>query len=66
MNIHHNSFVKVILEKDVLDRLVAIVRGDDPLLRLNALWAIKNLLFKATSEVKRIVIDAVGWHMLAK
>jgi armadillo repeat-containing protein 8 len=52
------------LKDEVLGKLVEYLSSDDSTLRLNALWAVKNLLWKASSEVKRSVMEKVGWHNL--
>jgi armadillo repeat-containing protein 8 len=33
-------------------------------LRLNAMWAVKNLLFKSPIEMKRDVMSQFGWTVL--
>ncbi|OBZ65761.1 Acetolactate synthase, mitochondrial [Grifola frondosa] len=53
-----------LLEKGVLERLVQLIGSGDSGLKLNALWAIKNLLYKSNVEVKRKVMNAIGWHEL--
>ena len=49
-----------------MPRLVQLVGSPDPSLRLNALWALKNLLYKANGEVKRSVMEVVEWPTLAR
>ncbi|KAJ8496841.1 hypothetical protein ONZ51_g884 [Trametes cubensis] len=49
-----------LLEQGVIQRLVQLLRSDDIELKLNALWAYKNLLYKATPELKREVMSAIG------
>lgn len=50
-----------LLEEGVITRLVQLLRADDKELKLDALWAFKNLLYKATPELKREVMSAIGW-----
>ncbi|KAI0780550.1 ARM repeat-containing protein [Trametes elegans] len=50
-----------VLEQGVIPRLVQLLSGDDKELKLNALWAFKNLLYKATPDLKREVMSAIGW-----
>ncbi|OCH93874.1 ARM repeat-containing protein [Obba rivulosa] len=54
----------LLLERGVLERLVELLHSGDAGLRLNALWAIKNLLYKGSSGLKRKVMDAVKWPEL--
>ncbi|KAI0333622.1 ARM repeat-containing protein [Cubamyces sp. BRFM 1775] len=49
-----------LLEQGVIQRLVQLLRSDDIELKLNALWAYKNLLYKASPELKREVMGAIG------
>ena len=45
-----------------MPRLVELLRasGDGPL-QVSALWAVKNLVRKASKETKRDVMQCVGW-----
>ena len=52
---------QAVLEQGVIPRLVQLLSGDDKELKLNALWAFKNLLYKATADLKREVMSAIGW-----
>ncbi|KAI9065407.1 ARM repeat-containing protein [Trametes sanguinea] len=54
-----------LLEQGVIPRLVQLLRSSDIELKLNALWAFKNLLYKATPELKREVIGAIGWSEIS-
>jgi len=50
-----------------MPRLVYILRqSGDPALRLNALWAVKNLVRKTSAETKRDIMSHVGWQELLK
>ncbi|KAH9852704.1 ARM repeat-containing protein [Lenzites betulinus] len=53
-----------LLEQGVIGRLVQLLLADDNDLKLNALWAFKNLLYKATSELKHEVIRTIGWDRI--
>ncbi|KAH9930763.1 ARM repeat-containing protein [Fomitopsis serialis] len=55
----------VLIDQGLLPRLVQLFHSGDSNLRLNALWAVKNLLYHASSDVKRRVMDAIGWHNFA-
>ena len=56
----------VVLEKGVLNRLVELVNGQDRVLRLNAVWALKNMLFQADSPTKAAVMKALDWATLLR
>ena len=47
-------------------RLVELLKSHDAALRLNALWAIKNLLRKTAIDTKRDVMDHLGWRDLSQ
>ena len=50
-----------------MPRLVYILReSGDPPLRLNALWAVKNLVRKTSTETKRDIMNYLGWAELAE
>ncbi|KAF9545167.1 hypothetical protein CPC08DRAFT_823953 [Agrocybe pediades] len=56
----------IYLEEKLMPRLVFILKeSDDPALRLNALWAVKNLVRKTSSETKRDIMSCLGWSELA-
>jgi hypothetical protein len=52
------------LRDEAITRLVDLLSSDDSGLKLNTLWAIKNLLWKSASTVKKSVMDRIGWHTL--
>ena len=47
-------------------RLVQLLNNEDPELRLNALWAFKNLMYKGTPEQKRQAMSSIGWANMNK
>ncbi|KAG6901049.1 hypothetical protein C0995_001448, partial [Termitomyces sp. Mi166 len=51
----------VLLEDGLVERLVEILGYDDAALRVSALWAIKNLLYRSGIELKERVVGEVGW-----
>ncbi|KAG6868809.1 hypothetical protein C0993_010107 [Termitomyces sp. T159_Od127] len=51
----------VLLEDGLVERLVEIMGYDEPLLRINALWALKNLLYRSELDLKKRVMKEVGW-----
>ena len=54
------------LEQGLIARLVDLSKSDDRGLRLNALWAFKNLLHKSSSAQKQTVMAALGWNTLSR
>ncbi|KAI0807797.1 ARM repeat-containing protein [Fomes fomentarius] len=55
-----------LIEQGAITRLVQLLNAEDAELRLNALWAFKNLLYKATPELKRQVMNSIGWPEISK
>jgi len=55
---------KFVLENDGVPRLVSLVHSMDSSLRLNAIWALKNIVFKAESYIKDQIIKELGWEQL--
>jgi len=55
---------KTVLENGGVERLVKLVGSTDSNLRLNSVWALKNLLFQADSDVKGRVMRELGWETL--
>lgn len=53
-----------ILERGATKMLVEMIRSDDEELRDNALWALKNLFFKADADTKNAVMEALGYDSL--
>jgi len=49
-----------------MPRLMQLLHSGDSALRLSALWAVKNLLRKTSSETKRDVMNHLGWQELAE
>lgn len=55
---------KTVLEKGAVEKLCAMVRSMDISLRLNSLWALKNLLYHADSDIKSSVMKQLGFDQL--
>jgi hypothetical protein len=49
-----------------VERLVQFLNTHDPDLRLNSLWAIKNLLRKTTDDTKQKVMNQLGWSEITR
>ncbi|KAI0636599.1 ARM repeat-containing protein [Trametes polyzona] len=49
-----------LLEQGVIPRLVQLLHAEDKELRLNALWAFKNLLYKAPPDLKQEVMNTIS------
>ena len=47
-----------------MEKLVALANASDTSLRLNSIWALKNLLFQADSEIKRNVMKVLTYPRL--
>ena len=56
---------KIFIEHGGIESLVdMVVSSSDTTLRLNSLWALKNVLFQADSETKMRVISLLGFDVL--
>ncbi|KDQ61261.1 hypothetical protein JAAARDRAFT_125390 [Jaapia argillacea MUCL 33604] len=55
----------VFVENGLIPRLVQFIHAENPTLKLNSLWALKNLLNKSSGELKKKVMDLLGWDELA-
>ncbi|KAH6903435.1 armadillo-type protein [Coprinopsis sp. MPI-PUGE-AT-0042] len=58
-----------LLEEGVMAHLLQLIHSEDAddrsiSLRLNAMWAVKNLLFKSPIEMKKDVMNQFGWTVL--
>lgn len=57
----------MLVEQGVINRLTETLnKSEEPGLVLNSLWAFKNLLHQSSIELKRQVMNAVGWPHLAR
>jgi len=57
----------IYLEEKLMPRLIYIMKeSGDPSLRLSALWAVKNVLRKTSTETKRDVMSHLGWPHLVE
>jgi len=54
------------LEQGLVKRLIQLLGSGYSELKLNALWAVKNLVYKCSSNVKRSVIRDIGWKELER
>ncbi len=55
---------KIVLENGGVEVLVSLMNSMDLNLRLNVVWALKNLLYQADSEIKDRVMACLGWEGL--
>ncbi|KAF9918008.1 hypothetical protein BX616_010592 [Lobosporangium transversale] len=56
---------KSLMERGVVAKFVQMIGYGDNIVRLHAVWAIKNLVYEADSEVKETVMRQLGFHSLA-
>jgi len=54
------------MDRGVVAKFVHMIGYGDNIVRLNAVWAIKNLVFEAESDVKETVMRQFGYHNLAQ
>ncbi|KAF9939717.1 hypothetical protein BGZ67_009070 [Mortierella alpina] len=57
---------KTIMERGIVAKFVHMIGYGDNIVRLNAVWAIKNLIFSADSDVKETVMQQFGYNNLAR
>ncbi|KAG0279634.1 hypothetical protein BGZ96_001887 [Linnemannia gamsii] len=55
---------KTIMERGIVAKFVRMISYGDNVVRLNTVWAIKNLVFEAESEVKENVMRQFGYNNL--
>ena len=55
---------KTFLENHGISSLVSMLSKENSNLRLNALWALKNLLFQADSDIKVQVLNQLGRELI--
>lgn len=59
-------FFQTIMELGGIEKLVELVRSPDNTLRLNAIWALKNLVYQAESDVKEAVMKVLTYQTMEK
>ena len=57
---------KIVLENGGIEKLVAMSRSMDLSLRVNCVWALKNLLYGADEAVKEMVMKSLTYEGLTK
>jgi len=57
---------KSFMERGIVAKFVQMIGSGDSNVRLNALWAIKNLVFEAKSELKETVMRQFGYDTLSR
>ncbi len=55
---------KIILEKGIIAHLVAKAHSPNHELRLNGVWALKNLVYMANTTIKQSVMDELTYDGL--
>ncbi|KAI8349730.1 armadillo-type protein [Mortierella sp. GBAus27b] len=56
---------KSFMERGIVAKFVKMIGSGDNIVRLNALWAVKNLVFEADSDIKETVMRQFGYDNLA-
>ena len=54
---------KSVLENGGIEKLIALVHSMDSTIRFNAVWAIKNLVYQASSEIKQTVMRNLTFNV---
>jgi armadillo repeat-containing protein 8 len=55
---------RIVIENGGVQQLVELVHSSNQELRLNAAWALKNMLFQTDLETKKSVMKHLGWETL--
>jgi hypothetical protein len=55
---------KTVIEEGGLAGFVKFTHSDNAALKLNSVWSLKNLLYSADSEIKRTVMQQLGYGYL--
>ncbi|KAH8551203.1 armadillo-type protein [Umbelopsis sp. PMI_123] len=55
---------KTVIEEGGLTSFVKFTHSDNAALKLNSVWSLKNLLYSADSEIKRTVMQQLGYDYL--
>lgn len=55
---------QIVIDKGGVQRLIELTRSMNSDLRLNAVWALKNMLFQADLDTKKIVMADLKWRVL--
>lgn len=58
------SFLQDVIDSGAVAVLVGLTDSADMGLRLNGLWAIKNLCYRATSQIKASIMEQLTWSRL--
>ena len=54
------------LNDGLIKRLLQLIHSGHAKLKLNALWALKNLIFKYTSGRKQAIMNEFGWDEIER
>ncbi|KAI8926600.1 armadillo-type protein [Entophlyctis helioformis] len=57
---------KIVLDQGGVKRLVELIDTTERALRLNAVWALKNIIYQTDSPTKGIVMQQLGWQRLLR
>jgi len=52
----------ILIQSGGLKKLVEMIKPHDDTMRLNATWAIRNALYRSSSEEKRLITAELGWE----
>jgi armadillo repeat-containing protein 8 len=52
------------LDQGLMPRLIQLMGSDDSSMRLNSLWAVKNLVRKLPVETRQEILEQIGWRRL--
>jgi hypothetical protein len=61
-----NRFRQNVIDKGGIDLLVRLCEFPSPATRTNALWALRNMLYKNDLSMKTRVMEALTWPTLQR
>ncbi len=56
---------RIVIERGGVQQLVKLIQSSNLDLRLNAAWALKNMIFQTDLDTKKGVMSHLGWNNLA-
>ena len=56
---------RIVIERGGVQQLVKLIQSSNLDLRLNAAWALKNMIFQTDLDTKKGVMNHLGWSTLA-
>lgn len=62
----HFVSLQTFIAQDGIQTLVRLTDASEREVRINSIWALRNMVFKGEESVRQKVIDALGWNTLRR